>query len=99
MAIQYLHELGKTYEVIEYLKEKPTHAELKALIGKLNVSAEELLRKGEADFKENYRGKILSEDEWIDAMIKYPKLIERPIVIKSNKAVIARPTERIDDLF
>lgn len=99
MAVQYLDEKGKDYTVIEYLKDLLTHTELKAVLKQLNISAEELLRKGEADFKENFKGKTLSEEEWIDAMIKFPKLIERPIVIKSNKAVIARPTERIDELF
>ena len=99
MAIQYLNDQGKAYEVVEYLKESPSHDELKAVLKKLNIPAEELLRKGEADYKEHFKGKNLTEDEWIDAMIRYPKLIERPIVIKSDKAVIARPTERIEELF
>jgi len=99
MAIQYLDEKEQDYAIVEYLKDLPSHNELKAVLKQLDISAEELLRKGEADYKENFKGKTLSEDEWIDAMIKFPKLIERPIVIKSNKAVIARPTERIDELF
>jgi arsenate reductase len=97
-ALAYLDEKGAQYEVIEYLKELPTKAEMKDVLSKLNMSAEELLRKNEAVFKENFKGKELSEDEWIDAMISNPKLIERPIVILGEKAVVARPTENIDQL-
>lgn len=97
-ALQYLDEKGATYETIEYLKEIPTKSEMKAVLKKLGISAESLLRKNEADYKENFKGKDLSEDEWIDAMLQYPKLIERPIVIKGDKAVVARPTEEIDSL-
>ena len=97
-ALAYLDEKGAEYEVIEYLKELPTKAEMKGVLSKLNMTAEELLRKNEAVFKENYKGKELSEDEWIEAMIANPKLIERPIVILGEKAVVARPTENIDQL-
>lgn len=99
MALDYLKAKGKAYEVREYLKEVPSAEELKSILRKLKIPAESLLRKGEADFKEHFAGKMLNEDEWIAAMIQFPKLIERPIVIKSNKAVIARPTEKIDELI
>lgn len=64
----------------------------------LGIPAKDLIRKNEAIFKEQFKGKELSEDEWINAMVEYPKLIERPIVVKGEKAVIARPTENIDQL-
>ena len=86
-------------EVIEYLNNVPSHTELKAIIKKLGISAEQLLRKGEEDFKVHFKGKELSEDEWIDAMVSYPKLIERPIVIKGDKAILGRPPENVKDLF
>jgi arsenate reductase (glutaredoxin) len=91
--------MGKEFTVVEYMRDIPSKEELKELIKLLGIKPEELLRKGEADFKENFKGKSLTDDEWIDAMIAYPKLIERPIVVKDGKAVIARPTERIDELF
>lgn len=98
-ALTFLDEVNENYEVIEYLKNIPSKAELKKIIQMLGIRPEELIRKGEADYKENYKGKQLSDDQWVEAMIQFPKLIERPIVIKNNKAVIARPTERIKDLI
>lgn len=94
-----IEENGVDVEVVEYLKDIPTKAELKDLLSKLGIPAEKLLRKGEADFKDNYKGKTLSDDEWIDAMIQYPKLIERPIVLKDNKAVLGRPPENVLELI
>ena len=66
------------------------------LLEKLNVRAESIIRKGEIDYKQNFKGKELTENEWIDAMIQFPKLIERPIVVKNGKALVARPAELID---
>ena len=77
----------------------PTKDELRKILAYLNIPAENLVRKNEAIWKEKFRGKELSEEEILDAMIQYPKLIERPIVIKNNKAVIGRPTEKIYDLL
>lgn len=98
MAVEYLTNEGKSIEIVEYLKEIPSKKELTDILIKLNIPAEKLIRKGESDYKANFKGKDLSDAQWIDAMIQFPKLIERPIVIKEGKAVIARPTERIVDL-
>lgn len=98
LAIQHLEASGKSFEIVEYLKDIPTAAELNSILVKLEMEPEALLRKNEADFKENFKGKELSRQEWIEAMRVYPKLIERPIVIKGDKAVVARPAERIDQL-
>ena len=86
---------GKEVEIVEYLKTPLTAEELKSLIAKIGISPLELIRKGEADFKENYKGKDLSDSEWIDAMIKFPKLMERPILEKGDKAIVGRPPEDI----
>lgn len=94
-----LSDHTKDIEIIEYLSNVPTHAELKAIIKKLGTSAEQLLRKGEEDFKTHFKGKQLSEDEWISAMIAFPKMIERPVVIKGDKAILGRPPENVKDLF
>lgn len=94
-----LTEKGIEFETIEYLKTPLTKDDLTELLVKLNIPAKELIRKGEADFKANFKGKELSEAEWIDAMVKFPKLIERPIVVKGDKAVIGRPIEKVIDLL
>jgi len=94
-AIALLEEKGKEYEVVKYLEDVPTEAELKNIIKLLGISPIDLVRKNEAIWKENYKGKELSNDEIIAAMLQNPKLIERPIVINGNKAVIGRPTEAI----
>lgn len=86
-------------EITEYLKEKISNEELKQIINKLGISAHELIRKSEAEYKENFKGKTLSDEEWIQAMIDYPKLMERPIVVQGNKAIIGRPPEKVLDLF
>ncbi|NQV52937.1 MAG: arsenate reductase (glutaredoxin) [Flavobacteriales bacterium] len=86
-------------EVIEYLKDVPSAIDLKAIIQKLGISAEALVRKGEAEYKLLYKGKSLSEDQWIQAMLDHPKLIERPIVIKGDTAVLGRPPENVERLL
>ncbi len=97
-ALSYLDDKNAEYEIIEYLKDSLNADELRVLLGQLQIPASDLIRKGEPDFKENFKGKVLSEDEWVEAMVKYPKLIERPIIVKNGKAVIGRPTERIEEL-
>jgi arsenate reductase len=96
---QILQDEGVQFEVIEYLKNPPSKEELKDLIDKLDIKPEVLVRKNEGIFKEMYKGKELSDDEWIDAMLEYPKLIERPIVVDGDKAVIGRPPENVMKLL
>ena len=86
-------------EIIEYLKNIPSEKELKDVVKKLGIKPEQLLRKGEAIYKAEFKGKELTDDEWIKAMISYPKMLERPIVIKDNKAVLGRPPENVLELI
>ncbi len=86
-------------EIILYLENPPSNKELTNLIKLLGIKPVELVRKGEAIFKEQYKGKELTDNQWIEAMIKYPKLIERPIVVQGNKAVIGRPPSNALDLL
>ena len=81
--------------VIEYLKTPPTAAELKAILGKLGIKAEQLVRKNEAIYEQKYAGKALSDAQWIQAMVDDPILIERPIVVRGDRAVIGRPPENL----
>tara|TARA_Y100001001_G_scaffold153756_1_gene167719 strand:+ start:825 stop:1187 length:363 start_codon:yes stop_codon:yes gene_type:complete len=91
-----LQEKGIEPEVIEYLKDTPSAAELKSVLKKLGISARDLLRKKEAEYKEaGLDDESLSDDAIINAMIEYPKLIERPIVINGEKARIGRPPEQV----
>ena len=94
-----LQEKGLEPEVVLYLDTVPTNDELKILIAKLQIRPIQLVRKGEAVWKEKFKGKELSDDEIIAAMISNPKLIERPIVVKDNKAVLGRPPENTLELI
>lgn len=98
-TLQLIRDAGIEPEIVEYLNDVPTEAELKELVAMLGIKTYDLLRRGEADFKENFKGKDLSDDEWIAAMVKYPKLIERPIVVKQKKAVLGRPPENVKTLL
>jgi len=98
-ALAILEENGVNAEIIEYLKDIPTAEELSELIKKLNISPEELVRKSEKDFKENFKGQTLADKQWVEAMIEFPKLIERPIIVKNNKAVLGRPPENVLSLL
>ena len=86
-------------KIIEYLKTPPTAKELEALVAKLGIEPEQLVRKGEDVYKKEYAGKTLSRAQWIDAMVRHPILIERPIVVAGDRAVIGRPPENVHALF
>lgn len=94
-----LEESGKEFEIIKYLEDNPSKKQLKEIIKKLNVGALKLVRQNESIWKENFKGKDLSDDEIIDAMVANPILIERPIVINGNKAVIGRPPMEISKII
>ncbi|WP_273567069.1 arsenate reductase (glutaredoxin) [Maribacter halichondriae] len=94
-----LEKSGKEFKVVEYLKDIPTKNELKDILTKLGITAEQLLRKNESVWKERYKGQNLSEDKIIEAMIENPKLIERPIVINGDKAMIGRPPSAIGGIL
>ncbi|MFI0491495.1 arsenate reductase (glutaredoxin) [Flavobacterium sp.] len=94
-CLAFLEESGQKYEVIKYLEKVPTFEELKLIIQKLKLKPIELVRKKEKIWIENFKDKTMSDDEVIRALISNPILIERPIVINGEKAVIARPLEKV----
>ncbi len=98
-TLQLIKDSGTEVEIIEYLNSIPTADELKMILVKLNLSPKDILRKGEAVYKEKFKNSDFNDDEWIKVMIEYPKLIERPIVVKGNKAVLGRPPENVLDLI
>jgi arsenate reductase len=98
-TLQIIRDAGRNVEVIEYLKDTPSQEELKEIIGLLRIRPEKLVRKNETLFKENFKGKRLSDGEWIEILANNPKLIERPIVVDRSRAVIGRPPENINELL
>jgi len=98
-ALQELEKSGKEFEVVYYLDTPPNVAELTEIVVKLGIKPLALIRKGEQVFIENYKDKTLTDTEWIEAMVKHPILIERPIVVSGDQAVIARPTEKIQEIL
>lgn len=98
-TLELIRDAGIEPEVIEYLKTIPTTEELKDILMKLNLNAADILRKGETAYKEIIKGKEFGEEELIQIMIENPKLIERPIVVRGNKAVLGRPPENVKVLF
>ncbi len=94
-----LEESGKEFDVVKYLDDNLTEKELSDIIKLLNISPIELVRKNEKIWKEDYKGKELSDSDIVKAMIKNPKLIERPIVVNNKKAVIGRPPENITSIL
>ena len=87
------------FEIVEYLKEKLTKNQIQVLINKLGLKPLELVRKNEAIWKENFKDKVLTNNEIVEILSKNPKLIERPIVESNNKAIIGRPPENVFSLF
>lgn len=94
-----LEEEGVEFEVIEYLKTPPTAKELRELLVLLGFKAHDLVRKTEAIYKSDYKGKDLTKAEWIEAMVKHPVLIERPIVVNGDRAVIGRPPDNVKKIL
>lgn len=98
-TLKILEEKSSDIQVIEYLKEPPSEDQLKSILGKLGMKPQELVRKGEAIFKEKFKGKNMTDEEWVKSLVSYPKLIERPIVVKGNNAVIGRPPEKVEEIL
>lgn len=92
-------ERGYATELVEYLLMPPGKEELRDLLHKLGMKPFELVRTGEDDFKQHYAGRTLSDEEWLDALVAHPILIERPIVVRGDKAVLARPPEKVLELL
>ncbi|MBF9254540.1 arsenate reductase (glutaredoxin) [Pontibacter sp. 172403-2] len=94
-ALELLQDEGQEVQVIEYLKQAPTAGELERIVQKLGIKPEQLLRKGESVYKTQFAGQTHTDEEWIRIMAEHPVLIERPIIVNGNKAVIGRPPEKV----
>ncbi|MCL4548194.1 MAG: arsenate reductase [Bacteroidetes bacterium] len=99
-VVKILNEHGMEFEKVNYYIEPFTENKLRSLLRKMNLKPSELLRKNE-DIYKKLKSKIISlhENEILKLMIKNPDLVQRPIVERGNKAILARPAEKIHDLF
>lgn len=88
--MQEMEALGQPYEVVEYLKNPPSEAELKHLLELLGKKPLDIIRQKERLFQEKFKGETFTDDEWIRIIAENPVLLERPIVVSGNKAWIAR---------
>lgn len=98
-AVQFLEEKDVDFQVIYYLENPLNELEINDLLKKLNLSVMEIIRTNENIWKENFKDKNLSEAELIKILAENPKLIQRPIIIKNDKAVIGRPLENLEKLL
>jgi len=99
-TLEILEQKGIQPEVVLYLEDTPTKHELAALITKLNLTARDLLRKGEQAYKDlSLSNPELTDESLLDTMVQHPKLIERPIVVYSDKAALGRPPENVLELI
>lgn len=99
-ALALLQENGVEPEIRLYLETPPSRDELVDVLNKLSISPRKLLRKGEDEYKDNnLKDALLTDDQLIDAMVEFPRLIERPIAITTDQARIGRPPENVLDII
>ncbi len=98
-CLNLLSDKEKGIEVINYLENPPSKEEMKELLSMLGITPFELVRKSEPLFQQQFSSKNLSNDEWIDVLVNNPILIERPIVVKDGRAMIARPPEKVLEFY
>ncbi len=95
-GLEYLKTKGVEFEIREYIRESISVDELRTLVDKLGIKPFDLVRTQEEYFKENLKGKILSDEEWLEVMSGNPRLIRRPVIVKDSGAVLADPPEKAD---
>jgi arsenate reductase len=98
-TLELIRASGVTPRIVEYLKTPPTQAELAAIARKLGVAPEELVRKTEPVFREKYQGRALGDSDWLEALGADPILLQRPIVVRGDSAVIGRPPQNVQPLL
>lgn len=98
-CLAFLETSDKKFEIIKYLETPLSFNELEEIIRKLKINPIELIRKNETIWKENFKGKEVTDSEIIQSMVDYPILMERPIVVYSDKAIIAKPLEKIKEII
>lgn len=94
-VLEILQEKNIPHTVRWYLSDPLSKKEIIALLEKLSLKASDIVRRKELLYKEQFEGKNISEEEWINILVRHPELIERPIVEQGDKAIIARPPETL----
>tara|TARA_B100000902_G_C27218039_1_gene868089 strand:- start:93 stop:446 length:354 start_codon:yes stop_codon:yes gene_type:complete len=94
-ALDILQENGISPKIVQYLKKPPTKEEISLILQKLNKEPIDIIRKNETFYKENLKSLSLDREGWIETLSKHPILIERPIIIRGEKAVLGRPPENV----
>ncbi|HCE58571.1 MAG TPA: polyphosphate kinase 1 [Prolixibacteraceae bacterium] len=97
-GLQYLESKGYDIEIRKYLNDGITETELLEIIEKTGKDADSLVRTNEQDYIDNYKGKTMTNEQWIKILVKNPKLLQRPVVINGKKAVLANPPEKIEEI-
>ncbi len=98
-ACSILEEKGIAFETVEYLKTPLNQKQIKELLKLLGLKAQEIVRKSEPLYVQNYANKKITDAQWIKILAANPILIERPIIVKGNKAIIGRPPEKVLELI
>ena len=98
IAVKYMDENNIDYSVHEYLEEGITKKYIKEILKKGNLNINQILRTGEVDYKANIRARDLSDEEKIDAVVKYPKILQRPIILSNKKAIVAREMKSLEKI-
>ena len=99
-TLQLLEQHGVEPDIRLYLQQPPTESEIRDLLQMLSIEPRALLRRSETDYKEqNLSDVLLSDDQLVQAMVEFPKLIERPIVVRGSRAVLGRPPENVLELL
>ena len=94
-TLEILIKKNVDFEIVEYLKNKLSITDLEEIIAKLEINTIELVRKNESVWKEKFKGRNLNDKEIMQAMIDNPKIMERPILVNGNKAILGRPPENV----
>lgn len=98
-AVKVLEDSGKEFIIREYLKDPLSKDELKDILNKLQLNPIDIIRTNEEDWKVNFKGKDLSDDQILNALIEYPKLLQRPIIVDDKNGVVGRPTELVNEFI
>lgn len=98
-TLEIISQKEEKFEIIEYLKNPLSKSEIVEVLFLLKMNPIDLIRKNEEEWKNEFKGKDLCDDQIIEAMVNFPKLIERPIVIKGKNAVIGRPPIKVLDII
>ena len=98
-TLQLIKDKGIDPKVIRYLETPPSEKEIRDMLKKLHISPKELVRTSEPAYKENFAGREISDDSLIKAMVDNPILIQRPIVVEGDEAVLGRPPENVYKLL